>query len=108
MHKKGFLIKYQKSFLFRNEISFQILFTYRINTYLSLVSAKTFECNSAFCNCKQSIILADLNIQTRMQMCASLSYDDIAWFSNLTSMHLCSQTLCVGIAAVLCAGYTFL
>ena len=108
MHKKGFLIKYQKSFLFRNEISFQILFTYRINTYLSLVSAKTFESNSAFCSSKECVILADLNVQAGMEMSASLANDDVARFSDLTCVHFCAKALRVGIAAVACAGSTFM
>ncbi len=83
------------------------LFTYRIYANLSLISAETFESNSAFCDCKEGIVFANLNIQTRMEMSASLANENVARFSNLTCVHFGSQALRVGVAAVLCAGNTF-
>lgn len=98
----------KKAVLFRVQLFMFRLFTYRINTDLSLISAETFESNSAFCDCKERIVLANLNVQTRMEMGASLANDDVARFSDLTCVHFGSQALRIGVAAVLCAGNTFL
>lgn len=97
----------KKAVLFRVQLFMFRLFTYRINTDLSLISAETFESNSAFCDCKERIVLANLNVQTRMEMGASLANDDVARFSDLTCVHFGSQALRIGVAAVLCAGNTF-
>ena len=87
---------------------FLLLVFNRIYADLSLVSAKTFESNSAFCSSKECVILADLNVQAGMEMSASLANDDVARFSNLSCVHLCAKALRVGIAAVACAGSTFM
>ena len=97
----------KKAILFRVQLFMFRLITYRINTDLSLISAETFESNSAFCDCKERIVLANLNVQTRMEMGASLANDDVARFSDLTCVHFGSQALRIGVAAVLCAGNTF-
>lgn len=97
----------KKAVLFRVQLFMFRLFTYRINTDLSLISAETFESNSAFCDCKERIVLANLNVQPRMEMGASLANDDVARFSDLTCVHFGSQALRIGVAAVLCAGNTF-
>ena len=97
----------KKAVLFRVQLFMFRLFTYRINADLSLISAETFESNSAFCDCKERIVLANLNVQTRMEMSASLANDDVARFSDLTCVHFGSQALRIGVAAVLCAGNTF-
>ena len=87
---------------------FLLLVFNRIYADLSLVSAKTFESNSAFCSSKECVILADLNVQAGMEMSASLANDDVARFSNLSCVHLCAKALRVGIAAVACARSTFM
>ena len=87
---------------------FLLLVFNRIYADLSLVSAKTFESNSAFCSSKECVILADLNVQAGMEMSASLANDDVARFSNLSCVHLCAKALRVGVAAVACAGSTFM
>lgn len=97
----------KKAVLFRVQLFMFRLFTYRINADLSLISTETFESNSAFCDCKERIVLANLNVQARMEMGASLANDDVARFSDLTCVHFGSQALRIGVAAVLCAGNTF-
>ncbi len=87
---------------------FLLLFFNRIYADLSLVSAKTFESDSAFCGSKECVILADLNVQAGMEMGASLTNDDVAGFSNLSCVHLCAKALGVGVTAVACAGRTFM
>ena len=87
---------------------FLLLFLNRIYADLSLVSAKTFESDSAFCGSKECVILADLNVQAGMEMGASLTNDDVAGFSNLSCVHLCAKALGVGVTAVACAGRTFM
>ena len=47
---------------------------------------------------------ADTYIQAWMNVCASLTNENIATLSNLTIMHLGSETLGTGITAVLSAG----
>jgi hypothetical protein len=80
------------------------LFSYRVNAYLFLVSSQTFIVNFAVCESEQSVILADTYIQAWMNVCASLTNENIATLSNLTIMHLGSETLGTGITAVLSAG----
>ena len=91
----------KKAVLFRVQLFMFRLFTYRINADLSLISAETFESNSAFCDCKERIVLANLNVQTRMEMGASLANDDVARFSDLTFVNFVSHDMSIGVAAVL-------
>ena len=106
-HGMPSIFEIKKAILFRVQLFMFRLFTYRINADLSLISAETFESNSAFCDCKERIVLANLNVQARMEMGASLANDDVARFSDLTCVHFGSQALRIGVAAVLCAGNTF-
>ena len=85
-----------------------MLFIYRIYADLSLISAETFESNSAFCCSEEGIIFAQLYVQSRMEVSTSLANDDVARFCNLSCVHLGSKALCVGITAVACAGSTFM
>ena len=88
--------------------SYLLLFINRIYADLSLVLAETFESDSAFCGCKEGIILTQLYVQARMEMSASLANDDVARFCNLSCVHLCTKALCVRITAVACTGSTFM
>lgn len=72
------------------------------------VSALSLKTNNAVCHCEQCIITAASHIDTRMDPGSALSVKDISGFYKLTVRSLGSQSLGLGISAVLGRTDTFL
>ena len=80
---------------------------HRINAYLLFILAHSLKFNFAVCSCKQSIVASSGNIKTGMNVCSSLSYENISGQNSLTVSSLDTKSFRLGISAVLCAADTF-
>ena len=67
-----------------------------------LVSSFSFESDNSVSRSKQCIVSTASNIETRMNLCATLSVQNVSSLYNLSVRSLCSQSLGLGSSAVLC------
>ena len=90
-------------------LTFQKLFScfsLRNNRTDLSVSSLTGKSHDTVCCSKQSIIFTKAYIQTRMNMSSTLSVKDVAGFYKLSVCSLGTQSLGLGITAVLCRTYS--
>ena len=78
------------------------LLSYRIDRNLFLISSFSFISYDTVYQCKQSIISAASYIHARMNLCSTLSVEDVAGFYKLSVSSLRTQSLRLGITSVLC------
>ena len=81
--------------------AFMLLRLNRDNVY-AFASVKNVEHNNPVCNCKQGIVLANQNIQARLDLGAALADEDISRKNKLTGVTL--YTLALGVAVTTVAG----
>lgn len=87
-------------------INADILFS-GVNTYLLAILAETLISYLSVDLCEQCIIGTSADILAGVDMCSSLSVEDVACEDILTVSALCAETLSVGVTAVLCGAHTF-
>lgn len=89
-------------------VRYKILLLDFVNAYFLSVLADALEFNRAVNESKESVIGTLADIQTRMDLCASLSYENIARKSKLSVSLFCTETFGLGISAVFGRADTFL
>ena len=78
-----------------------------VNAYLLTILAETLILYTTVYLCEERIIGTSADILAGMDMCSSLSVEDIAGENELSVSSLCAEALSVGVSAVLCGAHTF-
>jgi hypothetical protein len=78
-----------------------------VNTALLSVSAFSFELNLSVNKSKKRIVASYSDVVAGMDLCASLSYKDIARKYKLTVGALCTQSFRFAVTTVFCTSHTF-
>ena len=80
-----------------------------VSVYADLLSAACdmLELNAAVNQCKESIVGSATYIVAGMDLCASLSNDDVSCDNCLTVSLLNAESLTFAVTSVLCGTYTF-
>ena len=78
-----------------------------VNAYLLAILANTLELNSSVDNSKNCVIRTDSNACAGMNVCTSLTNDDVAGSYKLSVSSLNAKSLGLGITSVLSGTHTF-
>ena len=79
----------------------------RNHRYNALVELALVELNGSVDECKQSVILTDGHVVTRIVLRTALANDDVTSHALLTSENLDAESLSCALATVLRTTYTF-
>jgi hypothetical protein len=72
----------------------------RVNRHFFAVSAHTLELYNTFDQSEEGVILATAHIVSGVNLCASLTIDNVAGLDNLAAELFAAKSLTIGIPAV--------